>query len=188
MRLKKTQKEAVIEWLAEGLKTPEINKRAAVHRTPFSVSRAQVDYCRRTRKIEMDVLLKAGEFNALNSGLALVDERVARLQALAELMWNDLTGGFLWLEDVKGVGSGEAATTVDFETFNRAEVDAFRGVLDDIAKEVGHRKQVTEPTGKNGGPIEYQENVESAREQFQRLITSTAAREKESASNSRSDE
>lgn len=59
-------------------------------------------------------------------------------------------GGFLWLDQVKGVGSGEIATIVEYEEFNKGEVDAYRGVLDDIAKELGHRVQRQEVTGADG--------------------------------------
>ena len=154
MRLKKSQKEAVLKWIAEGLKSGEINERAAIFIPPFSVSRRQVDYYRQTRDADIKALIAAGEQDALSEGLALKGERVKRLKQLAALLEKDLFGGFLWLDQVKGVGSGDIATLVDYEEFNKAEVDAYRGVLDDIAKEQGHRKQQHEHSGPEGGPIE----------------------------------
>ena len=153
MRLKKTQKEAVIRWIAEGLQSDEINERAAAFIPPFSVWRQQVDYYRKTRNVEIAELIKAGEQEALSEGLALKAVRVIRLKQLAALMEKDLLGGFLWLDQVKGVGSGDIAQIVDYEEFNKAEVDAYRGVLDDIAKEMSQRVQRQEVSGPDGGPI-----------------------------------
>jgi len=153
MRLRKGQKEAVLRWIAEGLKSDEINERAAEFIPPFVVSRRQVTYYRKSRNADIDAIIKAGEQDALSEGLALVSERVRKLKQLAALLERDLMGGFLWLEQVKGVGSGDAATIVEYEEFNKAEIDAYRGILDDIAKELGARSQKHEVTGAGGGPI-----------------------------------
>lgn len=153
MRLKKAQKEAVLRWLAEGLQSNEINERAATFDPPFSISPRQATYYRKSRKADLLAILSAGEQEALTEGLALVGVRVTKLKQLAALLERDLFGGFLWLEQVKGVGSGDVATLVEYEDFNKAEVDAYRGVLDDIAKEIGGRVQKEERTGKDGGPI-----------------------------------
>lgn len=154
MRLKKAQKEATIEWVAEGLDTPEINERASQFSDPFEVSRAQVDYYRRTRKVDIEEIRHNGEYEALNTGLAKRTDRVEKLKALADELYNDLmVKGLTWTEDVKGVGSGTAAMVVDYLEFNKAEIDAFRGLLDDIAKEMGDRAQKLEHSGKDGGDI-----------------------------------
>lgn len=141
MRLRKKQKESLVAWIAEGLETDEINQRAAAFRPPFEVSRQQVDHYRKTRGVDMAALLAAGELDALTQGLALKEERVRKLQQLAALMERDLFGGFLWTEQVKSIGSGPDQQVVDYEEFNKAEVQEYRGVLDDIAKEMGHRRQ-----------------------------------------------
>ena len=141
MRLKKEQREAVIKWVVAGFRSDEINNRAAAWIPPFSVSRGQVVYYRKTRGIDVAKLEEMGEHDALNSGLALVSERVKKLKELAELLENDIFGDLLWTDNVKGVGSGPVATIVDYEEFNAAEVAAYRGVLDDIAKEMSHRVQ-----------------------------------------------
>jgi len=153
VRLKKSQKEAVLKWVAAGLQSDEINDLAAELDPPFSVSRRQVAYYRETRGIEIGALIEAGEQDALTEGLALKAERVRKLKQLAALMEKDLMGGFLWLDQVKGVGSGDIATLVDYEEFNKGEVDAYRGVLDDIAKELGHRVVKQEHSGPDGGPL-----------------------------------
>lgn len=153
MRLKKAQKEVTLRWIAEGLQSNEINERAANFLPPFNVSRQQVDYYRDTRGSDIKAIVAAGEQEALSEGLALKAERVRKLKQLAALMERDLFGGFLWTEDVKGVGSGEAATIVDYEEFNRGEVAEYRGVLDDIAREMGGRVHKQEVTGADAGPL-----------------------------------
>jgi hypothetical protein len=47
----------------------------------------------------------------------------------------------VWLRDYKQIGSGEFAEKVDIYRFNAALVSEYRAALDDIAKEVGGRKQ-----------------------------------------------
>lgn len=141
-RLKKKQKEAVLAWIAEGLETGEINERAAKFKPPFDVSRAQVDYFRSTRDADLKAIQAAGEFEALTQGYALKENRVKALQVLASLMYRDITGGFLWLDQIKALGSGEHMETFEYEEFNASEIQQLRGVFDDIAKEMGHRKIV----------------------------------------------
>lgn len=153
MRLKKGQKERLLEWIAEGLRSDEINERASQDE-PFSVSRGQVDYYRRTRKLVIEAIKESGEHEALTTGLAKKSERVKKLKQLAALLEEDLFGDLLWLDQVKGVGSGTAAMIVDYVEFNRGEIEAYRGVLDDIASEVGHRVKRQQITGKDGGPLQ----------------------------------
>lgn len=149
MQLKRKQKVMLLSWIAEGLGTPEINELAAKFKPPFSVVKQQVDYYRRTRNVELDTIRRMDEREALAEGYAKKEERVHKLSILAALLENDLFGGMLWLDDVKGVGAGAAAITVDFEKFNDGEVAAYRGLLDDIAKEVGGR--VTKQDITSGG-------------------------------------
>lgn len=143
MRLQKKQKEALLRWISDGAQTDEINTRAAAFEPPFRVSRQQVDGYRDRRAIDIRAIQQAGEHDALTEGLALRAERVKRLQQLARLMEQDLFGGFLWTDQVKMIGSGPFSKEVEYEEFNAAEVTQYRGVLDDIAKEVGDRKQMS---------------------------------------------
>lgn len=143
MRLQKKQKEALLRWISDGALTDEINTRAAAFEPPFRVSRQQVDGYRDRRAIEIKAIQQAGEYDALTAGLALRAERVRRLQQLAALMEQDLFGGFLWTDQVKMIGSGPFSKEVDYEEFNTAEVQQYRGVLEDIAKEMGDRKQAS---------------------------------------------
>ncbi len=150
MRLEKRQRDEVLKWVAEGLETDAINKRAANFEPPFSVSRGQVDYYRKTRNVNLKELVSSGQYDALTTGLALKDERVKRLQLLAALLEEDLFNGVLWTQDVKMIGTGDYQERIEFEEFNAAEVVQYRGVLDDIAKEVSGRVQRQEITGADG--------------------------------------
>lgn len=143
MRLRKAQKEALLQWIAEGLKADEINERAAAFKKPFTVTRQNIDQYRKSRKVDLAAIAKVSETNALSTGYALKEHRVMMLARLAEMLAKDLFGGFLWTEEVKGVGTGPMAEIVDYDEFNGAEINAFRGVLEDIAAETGGRvKQV----------------------------------------------
>ena len=140
MRLKRAQKTKLLEWISEGLGSGEINVRASEFDPPFEVSRQQVDWYRATRALARAVVVGALEGDALTTGLALKSERVRRLQQLATLMEGDIFGGLLWTDQVKMIGSGPFSKEVDYEEFNGAEVVQYRGVLDDIAKELGERR------------------------------------------------
>lgn len=134
------------------MESGEINKRALKHDSPFEVSRGHIQYYRRTRKLDIEEIIRIGEYKALNEGLALKSIRVEKLKKIANMLEDDLfENDLLWTDQVKGVGAGPAAEVVEYEEFNRSEVDALRGVYDDIAKEVGgrvHKQEVSGPDGK----------------------------------------
>lgn len=147
MRLKKEQREALLAWIAEGLETDEINQRAAKHKPKFKVTRQQVDHYRKTRKQNIAEIKSSGELTALTSGLARVEARVQLLQDLAEKLRADLFDGKkLWLEQAKSVGM----STFNYQEFNASEVSQLRGVLDDIAQELGERGKTLEHKGNIG--------------------------------------
>jgi len=149
MRLKKGQKAALLSWIAEGAESGELVTRAAEFEPPFAVSRQQVDYYRRTREVDLKAIAHAAEMESLTEGLALKEVRVAKLQRLAALMERDLFGVALWLDQVKSIGSGPEQQVVEYEEFNAAEVSAYRGVLDDVARETGGRVQKQETDGRH---------------------------------------
>ena len=154
MKLKKAQREALLAWIAEGLQSDEINKRATLFEPTFEVTRQQVDHYRKTRNIEIQKLRKDGEYTALNTGLAIREKRVELLQELAERMRDDLlVKKLLWTPQVKGIGGADNYERIDYEEFNSAEVLQLRGVLDDIAAEVNERVRRQEVTGKDGKPL-----------------------------------
>jgi hypothetical protein len=139
MRLNKEQREALLSWVAEGLKSDEINKRASQFSPPFSVSRAAVTKGRKKKQIDLKTLQVISDNSALATGYALKEYRVQKLALLAELLERDILGDKIWLEQRKGVGSGDIAEIFDYLEFNKGEIDAYRGVLDDIASETGGR-------------------------------------------------
>lgn len=143
MKLNKAQKEAVLRWIAEGLETDEINKRAAKFKPRFSVSRQQVDHYRDSRGIKLEEIREADETSALITGYALRENRVKDLQTLAGLLFGELTREIdhrRWMLRVKGIGSNDNFERVEEQEFNKAEFDTYRGILDDIAREVGERR------------------------------------------------
>lgn len=93
---------------------------------------------------------------AMETALALDYERVLELKRMfglldRELYETDEKGNIIgfkretvWVPDVKQIGGGQFATQVDIERFNRAIFEIRRGLLDDLAKETGGRKQFTE--------------------------------------------
>lgn len=125
MRLNKAQREAVISWVAEGLQSDEINKRAAKFKPRFQVSPRVVTHYRKSRQVDITELTHSAEFDALRMGLSLKHERVAKLHILANTIFEDLTTSKnIWDKDHK---------------FNKQQVDSYRGLLDDIAQEIGDR-------------------------------------------------
>jgi hypothetical protein len=147
MKLKKAQREVLLSWIAEGLESDEINKRAAKFKPRFKVTRQQVDHYRKTRQTKLGELKEAGEFDALRTGLAKVQARVKLLQDLAEKLRTDLFDNeLLWLEQAKSVGTERFY----YRDFNASEVLQLRGVLDDIAQEIGERGKTLEHKGNIG--------------------------------------
>jgi hypothetical protein len=151
MRLKKAQKEALLAWIAEGLESDEINKLASKFRPRFKVSRRVVTHYRKTRDVKLDEIKEADETSALTTGLALKENRVAKLQLLADRLLKDLLSedgeeNRIWLDQVKGIGSQDNYERIEYIEFNKAEIEALRGILDDIASEVGHRIKKTDLT------------------------------------------
>lgn len=97
----------------------------------------------------------------METGYAQVHERVRVLKELAVVLSNELlatveSDNRLWVDDVRIVSQGRGVqTTVPMKRFNDTEVEQLRGLLDDIAREKGERKQVGEISGPDGGPIPF---------------------------------
>lgn len=137
MRLNDEQKSLVRKWVAENKQTDEINKLAAQSAIPFAVSRAQVDYYREEAKIHLKEVKKKQKESVLDQGFALKENRIAELNRLARKIMRDLKQGKLWT--VTRVYESKFGEQFKVEQFNSAEVDQFRGILDDIARELGER-------------------------------------------------
>jgi hypothetical protein len=113
------------------------------------VTNQNVDQYRKTRGLKLEEIQEAGESNALKTGFAIRENRVKALQALADLMLAELTrpdDNRFWTQNAKTVG--KAAWM--YEEFNKAELESLRGVLDDIAAEMGERVRTTAITNPDG--------------------------------------
>ncbi len=131
--------------------------------------------------MKVSKIIEAGQDGALNTGLALKEERVKKLKVLAAKMEADILKDRLWVQDVKSIGNGPSTQIIDFEYFNKAEVDSYRGVLDDIAKETGGRVVKQEHTGAGGGPL-IPEKDKEADARHDRALSSLADAIRESVS------
>lgn len=90
----------------------------------------------------------------METGLAQVHERVGKLVTIFDRLYEDFgDDSNLWMVEKKGIGSADNFQVVEVVRFNAGLVSEMRGLLDDIASEVGGRPRKTELTGKNGGPI-----------------------------------
>jgi hypothetical protein len=108
----------------------------------------------RLKKIADDVAAAAEAAYAarrheiLSTGYSLDHERVALLKDLLEDQVDDFRGNE-WVKDVKLAANGEQ---VQVERYNDEQMRQIRGLLDDIAKEVGGRQQKVDVTS-GGQPI-----------------------------------
>lgn len=154
MKLRKAQQKILLTWIAEGLETDEINERAAKFRPRFKVSWQQVDYYRKSRGLALEEIKEVSEVDALKTGLALKEERVKALKYLADKMLEELkTPDKWWLPQVKGIGQGDNFRQIDYFEFNKGELEALRGVFDDLAAEVGDRIKRVDATS-DGKPLQ----------------------------------
>jgi len=72
-------------------------------------------------------------------GLAADHNRIVELAEIFDALKQDFTASGLYRTDIKLSATGQQ---VEVESFNKPLIDTMRGILDDIAKEVGGRKQV----------------------------------------------
>ena len=118
-KLTTEQQDALRQWLAAEYAAPLI-KRWFKDRTWPDLTDAAITYYRNKWAGEIDATRAARRSSAINSGLALKEERVKRLAEHA-----DELDAIKWLPDEKGRLWNEKA---------------WRETLDDIAKEMGHRR------------------------------------------------
>src|SRR3990172_4340261 len=102
-KFNQTQRELIIRWLGQGLRSDDINALAAKENPPFSVTPDDVSYYRHTRKIDIQALIRESEQRALLEGLALRQNRLQALARLAKKLEEELyVRGSLWLLRVRG--------------------------------------------------------------------------------------
>jgi len=129
-KLSHEQQAALLEWLAADYDWRLIRDWFAEKEWP-AITRAAASYYRTTYSIDIDRLRSERLDSALTRGLALKEERIARLAAHADELEK-----IKWVPDKNGRLWNEAA---------------WRETLGEIASEMGHRKQaitVEDVTGK----------------------------------------
>lgn len=87
---------------------------------------------------EKTAIADARRKEMLESGLSQDFERIAELNDIYAKLKEEFIENGLWYTDTKLSSTG---MSVDVEVFNKALIDSLRGVLDDLAKETGGRKQ-----------------------------------------------
>ncbi len=87
----------------------------------------------------------------METGYALTHERIRLLKALiAKLEADLLDAGRTWVREPKTLG----AAIVHVERFNTPELEQLRGLLDDVAKEMGQRRAAWVIAGDRKNPVE----------------------------------
>jgi hypothetical protein len=153
-KLTEEQRLAVLNWIAEGLTTREINNLAVSFNPPFKIS-PQLNYSyRKDYDIDIQQMRNDKDNIAINTGLAVRANRIQSLIDLALMLEEDLKQKKLvWTKDVKSIPVGSGNMTVhkeiEFEEFNEAEIRQLRGIYDDLAKETGGRITRTDITSAN---------------------------------------
>ncbi len=129
-RLEQAQKAALVQWITEGYNLHEINRRASEFDSPFQVPASMVGYYRAKFAIDLNLLTQEVGEEAIQKGLGSVAERKRLLElgeaVLREAMFED--GLFM-------------VFTRTGPKFNAPLYREWRGTLDDIAREVGGRRQ-----------------------------------------------
>lgn len=125
MGLSKEQKQLVKAWVAAGLKDQEIIHRAKEQIPPFHISQQNIskNYRKHTERRVRDLISQEKEDSVLRSGLALKENRIRELEKMYHIAMEQ--------KDRSG---------------NKGNISQARGCLDDIAKELGERKQVVDVT------------------------------------------
>lgn len=112
-------------------------------------------------------------------GLALDYERVRKLKRLSDFLEAQIyergpDGEYhnVWCPDVKVVGRGDDAETVDIVRFNGALFTQYRETLNDLAKEVGGRIAKSESETRLSGDLDITHHADP--EQYQRALATLA--------------
>ena len=123
MRLTDDQKLLIQEWVAAGHSNREIIRLAAEHDPPFEVKGANIskNFRKPVQEKVREIREEKAE-DAVRSGLAAKEERIRMLEKTAEYLFERI----------------DKIPLMQLQTVP-AYVNAMRGCLDDIAKELGQR-------------------------------------------------
>lgn len=119
-RLTTAQKDALLTWLSAGY-TESLIRYWFIYHGWQPLDKSALTYYRRKWAAQIDAACQQRQSLAISVGLALKEERIKRLVEHA-----DELEAIKWLPDEQGRLWNEKA---------------WRATLDDIAKEMGHRKQ-----------------------------------------------
>jgi hypothetical protein len=129
-KLTNEQRETLLTWLAADYDSRLIALWFKEREYP-EISRATLSYYREKYGVEIEKLRAERRTSALNTGLAIKEERVKRLSDHA-----DALEAIKWIPDIK--------------TGKLHNEKAWRETIDDIAKEVGGRKQNIDLSNSDG--------------------------------------
>jgi hypothetical protein len=155
VKLNRSQQNKVLEWAGEGLRLPEVKERAAKEDPPFEVDWHQLKWARQRLGARIREMREQSEVEILNNGLSRRVERIRQLETLFDKhlelirargveMDGEIAGGEtgLMARDYKGKDADTAVYKYD-----GALVKEMRGIIDDIAREMGERKTNVELGG-----------------------------------------
>lgn len=138
----------MLEWVSEGLLLPEIKGLAAQEDPPFEVDWNRVKWARQRLGAGIRKMREEDRIAILEQGLSrrlarveqlekLYNKHLALIIARGEEMKDEIAGGEtgLMVRDYKG----KDATTPVYK-YDGALVKEMRGIMDDIAREVGDRQ------------------------------------------------
>lgn len=154
-RLTRAQVIFINSLLADGYTTDQVNQAASRYDPPFMLSDSQCTYYRRKIRVNYTEIMQAATFQGWAEGLARKEERIKVLKQLAERLIRDLLHDKpdqekVWLDQIKGLGSGPQFQTYSYKEFNHQEMIQLRGLLEDIAKEQGQRSTKVDITTNTG--------------------------------------
>lgn len=152
-RLNGKQTEYVVKLLKKGYTVPQIRKLGKKFDPPFEFTPTMGTTYRRRIGVSFKKMMDDAVMDGLNLGLEDSKARVALLQQIAirltkDILHKDPERERIWLNRLKAIGSGLNFESFYEEEFNTPELQQLRGILDDIAKELGGRVQRSDITSK----------------------------------------
>lgn len=144
MRMNPAQRIFFINLLAEGRSISEIQDACAKYPEPFYPSERVIQNWRTKTKNKVNDMKRNQEGAVWSEGLAKSEERIKVLKTIAERMLTDLiaedpANEKVWLNRMKGIGTGPNFIPYTYKEFNAGQIKELRGLLNDIALETGGR-------------------------------------------------
>lgn len=137
----------ILQGVADWSPLKDINALLAQTVPCIQISSSILTYYRKTLNPKIDEINRERQTKYLTMGLARKEARIEVLVKLADKMVQDIHDPALkrmWVKRIRGLGQGKAMQLIEEEEFNSPELIQLRGVLEDIAKEMGHRQTKVE--------------------------------------------